>query len=374
MEKLKKTIIGIDASRSSVKQKTGTEYYSYELIRNMVKETDVDFKLYSKEKLDYVQKQENIEFKVMKFPRLWSQVRLSLEILSNPPAVLFEPAHTIPLIHGKKTVVTLHDIGFKYFPELYTPLERIYHDICMRFSVKHATRIIAISDATKDDLIKIYKADPKKIEVIYHGYDKDKYSPGNKREDKSEHIKKLGEYIFFIGRLEAKKNVKNLIKSYGILRQNPKISHKLVLAGRPGFMYEEIKETINGLPKNIRADVIELGYVDDTRVSELMRSASVFFFPSYFEGFGMPLLEAMASGIPVVASNTTSIPEIVKDAGLLSDPDDPSTFAKNISIMILDKKTRDHYIERGLDRSKEFSWEKCSRETLDLIESVAKSN
>lgn len=370
MEKMKKPIIGVDSSRSQVKQRTGTEYYSYELIRNLVRDKRFNFRLYSREKLAYLQSSENIDFKVMKFPRLWSQIRLSAEIMKNPPDVLFEPAHTIPIIHGRKTVVTLHDVGFKYYPELYTPLERIYHDIFMRYSVKHATKIIAISHATKKDLIKIYGANPEKINVIYHGFDKDKYYPLKHNEIVPTEIKKLKDYIFFIGRIEAKKNVVNLVKSFGILRQDIKIRHKLVLAGRPGYMYEEIKSEIEKLPENVRTDVIELGYVEDEKVSQLMRNASVFFFPSYFEGFGMPLLEAMASGVPIVASNVTSIPEIAGDAALMSSPDDPEIFAKNLSVLIKDAKKRAEMIKKGFDRAKEFSWEKCASQTLDVIKSV----
>ena len=373
MEDVKKPIIGVDASRSSVKQKTGTEYYSYELIKNLVKSNDHIFRLYSKEELKYIEKKTNIEFKVMRFPRLWSQIRLSAEMISNPPSVLFEPAHTIPLLHPKKTVVTLHDVGFRYFPELYTPLERYYHHIFMKFSVKHATKIIAISHATKNDLIKMYGADPKKIEVIYHGFDSEKYLPSSNLEGVSAKTKELGQYIFFIGRIEAKKNIKNMVRAYGILRENPKINHKLVLAGRGGYLYEEIKEEILNLPEKIRNDVVELGYVEDERVSELMRNASVFFFPSYFEGFGMPLVEAMASGVPVVASNTTSIPEIIQTAGLLSDPDDPKIFAQNLTKIILDKRMRENFIKLGLERARFFTWEKCAAETLSAIDSVLRN-
>ena len=361
-------VIGVDASRSSVVQKTGTEYYSYELIKNIVKNKAFNFRLYSKEKLQYISKQDNIEQKVMRFPKLWSQVRLSYEMLKNPPAVLFEPAHTIPVIHPKNTIVTLHDIGFKYFPELYTPLERYYHDFCMRYSVKHSTKIIAISQATKSDLIKTYHAQEDKIVVIYHGFDREKYHVLKREEKKSEEIEALGDYIFFIGRLEAKKNVCNLIKAYKIFREKDDTNYKLVLAGRPGYKYEEIEEEINKVPSEIRQDIIELGYVGDEKAGELMRNASIFFFPSYFEGFGMPLVEAMACGVPVVASNTTSIPEILDGSGLISDPDNPKIFADNLYKLFQKKELREDFIKKGLRRSQQFSWEKCAKQTLDVIE------
>ena len=367
----KKTVIGVDASRSNVAQRTGTEYYSYEIIQEILKVAPPNrffFRLYSKTPLEYLKKSNDVENKVMQFPRLWSQIRLSREIMQNPPSVLFEPSHTIPIIHGKKTVVTLHDVGFKYYPNLYTPLERIYHNFCMKFSVRHATKIISISEATKNDLVKIYKADPKKITVIYHGYDKNKYRQPTKSENPPADIVNLRPYIYFIGRLEAKKNIKKLVSAYGLLRKNPKINHKLVFAGRPGYQYEQIREEIAKLPEKIRKDVIELGYVEDAKTPVLMRYASIFAFPSRFEGFGMPLLEAMASGVPVVGSNTTSIPEILGGSGLVSDPDDIDKLAQNLTKVILDPKTKNGLITKGLERVKKFDWEIAALNTLRVLE------
>ncbi|MDH4358540.1 MAG: glycosyltransferase family 4 protein [Candidatus Berkelbacteria bacterium] len=367
-----KNLLGIDASRSNVAQRTGTEYYSYEIIKAIVENDDFKYRLYSRTPIEYLKVTGNIQSKVMSFPRLWSQFRLSCEILRNPPDVLFIPAHTIPLYHGRCVVTTLHDVGFRHFPELYTPLERYYHDFCMRFAVKHATRIIAISEATKKDIIKFYNAKADKIRVIYHGYTKEKYYPLKKGETASQGVEALKPFIFFIGRIEAKKNVKNLIKAYGLLRKDPLIKHKLVLAGRPGYQYEEIKSEVENLEDEIKKDVVELGYVEDDTVSELTRHASVFAFPSRFEGFGMPIIETMASGVPVVASNTSSIPEIASGAALLSDPGDIKNLSHNLFLAIKDIKTRNDLTQKGLRRASEFSWEKSARQTLEVIREAYK--
>lgn len=365
-----KMIIGIDASRSNIAQKTGTEYYSYEIILRLVLNNDNNFRLYSKTPLDYLKKKPNIENKVMRFPKLWSQIRLSWEIFNNPPDVLFEPAHTIPLLHGNKTVVTLHDVGFKYFPELYTPLERFYHNFSMTFSVKHATKIIAISQNTKKDLIKLYNANPNKITVIYHGYDKAKYKPLDSGVDVVQEIKKIGKYIYFIGRLEAKKNIVNLIKAYGILRQDDAIKHKLVLVGRPGYEFEKISDEIENLPSEIRKDVIMPGYVSDELAPMYLRAADLFVWPTYFEGFGMPVVEAMACHVPIVASNTTSTPEVLGDAGLMCAPDDFKTFSNNMKKVILDQKLRKDLVAKGQNRLHLFDWDKATKETLEVIKSA----
>jgi len=370
MENKVKTIIGIDASRSNTAQRTGTEYYSFEIIKEILKfkREGVLFRLYSKTPLDYIERDDGVENKVMSFPKLWSQIRLSFEIFRNPPSVLFVPAHTIPLYHGKKTVVTLHDVGFKYFPELYTPLERYYHNWCMKFSLKHAKEIIAISEATKEDLIKLYEADPKKITVIYHGYDKEKYFL---KKEKSEKLEKISPYIYFIGRLEAKKNITTLVKAFAILKQDEQIKHKLVLAGRPGYMYEEIKELINSLDPKIKSDIVELGYVSDEDAPMYMRNADIFAFPSNFEGFGMPLVEAMASGVPVVASDTTSIPEVVAGAGLLHNVHDPKELAEKLGILINNPQEYKKFQELGLDRASCFNWDDAAKKTLEVIERAA---
>lgn len=366
-------IVGVDASRSNVKQKTGTEYYSQEIIKNIVKIKDENiFRLYSKTPLGYLNKAENLEFKVMPFPKLWSQVRLSWELMQNAPDILFEPAHTIPIIHPKKIVTTLHDVGFRYFPELYTPLERIYHNWSMGFAVKHATKIIAISEATKKDLIKFYNADPKKITVVYHGYDKEKFSPALKSKEIPEPIKKLGDYIYFIGRLEAKKNITTLIKAYGKLREDPSIKTKLVLAGRPGYLYEEIREEIDKLSKDIQKDIIEPGYIPDEIMADYLRYAKAFAFPSKFEGFGMPLVEAMACGVPVVASNCTSIPEICGDAALLHSVEDANELAEMLKKVLTNEKTRDELIQKGFERINIFDWEKSAKETYEVIKEALK--
>ncbi|MFH1855559.1 MAG: glycosyltransferase family 1 protein [bacterium] len=369
--KIKSILVGVDASRSNVKQKTGTEYYSQEIIKHLVENKEVDFRLYSKTPLGFLKKEQNIDFKVMPFPKLWSQIRLSLELLVNKPDVLFEPAHTIPVIHGQKVVTTLHDVGFRHFPELYTPLERFYHNWSMAFAVRHATKIITISESTKKDLVKFYSADPKKIEIIYHGYDRQKFYPKKAGQKAPDEILKLGEYIYFIGRLEAKKNIVSLVKAFGVLRKNhSELKTKLVLAGRPGYLYEDIKTEIGKLDKNVQKDVIEPGYIPDEIMADYLRFAKVFAFPSKFEGFGMPLVEAMACNVPIVASNTTSIPEITGSATLLHDVEDVDQIAEYLYIALKDENIRKRLIGDGTKRLPMFDWDKAASKTLDVIKSA----
>ena len=203
-------LIGIDASRATKEIKTGTEHYSEEIIIALSKiDRSNNYILYSpvapKGKLANLPK--NFHWKIMPFTKLWSQIRLSWEFVfgKEKPDVIFEPAHTIPLIHPKNMVVTLHDLGFKYFPELYTPFERKYHNFCMDFSAKHAKNIITPSEYTKKDLIKIYKTNPEKITPIYHGYDSSLYKPLKSIEIKNLKLKIVVLISFTLGGLNAKK-------------------------------------------------------------------------------------------------------------------------------------------------------------------------
>lgn len=372
-------LIGIDASRAVKKFKTGTEYYSEQIIYHLslIDKTN-DYILYAPNMpTDEVllKLPKNFTWKIMPFPRFWSQIRLSWELKFGKPKpdVVFEPAHTIPIWHHKKTVATLHDLGFKYYPELYTPFERVYHNWCMDFSANRAKQIITPSEYTKKDLIKIYRLNPEKITVIYHGYNKKLYN--DKKSDlPTSELRHLSSepYIFFIGRIEEKKNIKGMIEAFRILRKNNQIKHKLILAGKPGYNYDDIKTQINNLPENIKKDVIELGYVPEKDVAGLIKNADIFFFPSFFEGFGLPIIEAMACGVPVVASDATSISEIAKDCALLISPEKPSEMAKALEKIILDRKLHSLYTKKGLERAKEFLWEKAAQETLSVLEKIAK--
>jgi len=355
-------LIGIDTSRTTKPKLTGTEYYSVEIIKQMLKIDSYDrFLLYSQ--LDPTPRlgkmPVNARIKLMPFPKLWTQIRLSWEMLFRRPDVLFVPAHTIPIVHPKNTVVTLHDLGFKHFPELYSPKELLYHNWSMNHGAGHAKLIITPSEFTKKDLIKTYGIDPIKIRVIWHGYDRASfvYDPNAKKKP----------YIFYIGRIEEKKNSLGMIKAYGLLRKEKSITHQLILAGAPGFGFEKIKAEIESLPPEIQKDIKILGYVSQEKYIELLQEADIFLFTTFFEGFGMPIVEAFACGTPVVTSNVTSMPEIAGDAALLVDPKKPLGIAAALSRLIHSSALKKQLIIKGRARAKLFSWEEAAEKTLAVI-------
>lgn len=358
--------IGIDASKTAKTYQTGTEVYSTEIIKALsVIDSINHYILYSPQpiqnKLPNLGK--NFEIKVLPFGKFWTQIKLTREMMRHKPDVFFVPAHTLPLSFPKKSVVTIHDLGFKHYPELYSSVDLLYHNWAANHSIKNACHILVDSEFVKRDILKFYTIDPQKISIVPLGYDKETYRP---LKNKSTKIP----YLFYIGRLEEKKNIVGMIQAYAILRKEQKIKHQFVLAGRPGFGYDRIRKTIQSLPVEIRKDVIELGYVDQETHIKYLKEASILFFASFFEGFGLPLLEAMASGVPVVASNRTSIPEITSKAALLVDPQKPFEMAAALSKVINDSGLQKALISKGLVRASMYSWEKTARLTLEVLENL----
>lgn len=362
MGKVGKMTIGLDASRATRGKKRGVEYYGEEIIKNLAK---IDKKnryiLYSGKKPEGELKNlpKNFSWKIIPIPYLWTQFGLSLEMLKNPPDLLFIPSHTLPLIHPKKTVVTIHDLGVKYYPKTYSPFDQIYQNFCLSFSIRHASKIIVPSLQTKKDILKFFKVNPEKIFVIYHGFKEDLYKPWG--------IKSKEPYIFYLGVLEERKNISGLIKAFAILRKNPQIKHKLYLAGKRGFGYQNVQQTILRQSENVRRDIIELGYLSEERAAYYMKKADLFVFPSFFEGFGLPILEAMACQVPVACSEIPVLREIAKDSALFFDPKDPKEIAKVLEKIIKDEDLKKKLIKKGQENIKRFSWEKAAKETLKVF-------
>ncbi|HLB95650.1 MAG TPA: glycosyltransferase family 1 protein [Patescibacteria group bacterium] len=359
-------LIGIDASKVAKTYQSGTEVYSTEIIRAFSRiDRENQYLLYTpkpiRDKLHNLGK--NFKVKILPFRKFWTQIRLSQEMLAAKPDILFIPAHTLPLIFPKKSVVTIHDLGFKHFPELYPPVDILYHNWAANHSLKNAHHILTDSEFVKKDLGRFYPIDPRRISVVPLGYDEQTYRPLKTKTSKKP-------YLFYVGRLEEKKNIVGMLRAYRILRKEKAIKHEFLLAGRPGFGFERIKKEIDLLPAEIKPDVIILGFVDQQKYVELLKNASILFFCSFFEGFGLPLLEAMASGIPVVASNRTSIPEVCGKAAILVDPSKPFDMAVALSKIIHNRGLEKALISKGLARASLYSWEKTARKTLAILEGL----
>ncbi|NQV13298.1 MAG: glycosyltransferase family 4 protein [Parcubacteria group bacterium] len=371
--------IGVDASRANRAAKTGTEWYSYNLILELAKiDSRNRYFLYSPDVLSgkLASLSDNFQEKVLRWPPkyLWTMLRLSWEMKWHAPDVLFVPAHIIPLISPARTVTTIMDIGFVSKPELYSSKELKYHNFGLRQAIKKATKILTISNFTKQEMVKRCGIDPERIQVIYLGFDAGIFQPKRDQARIESVLQKYkiptrDPYFLYIGRLEEKKNTPGLIKAFAEFKQSNKSKHKLVLVGSPGHNYEQVQELIK--EHKLEREVIETGWVDEEDLPVLLSASLAFVFPSFYEGFGLPLLEAMSCQTPILAARAASIPEVAGGAALLFDPYDVPDMAKKMEMIVSNETLRVDLVQRGISRVKDFSWEKCTRETLAAIEKVA---
>ncbi len=372
-------IIGIDASRANHEQKTGVEWYAYFLIREFMvhssslMEQDVEFVLYTDKPLqgELAKLPEGWSEKVLHWPlgRFWTQIRMSWEMFRNPPDVLFIPAHVFPIIHPKKTVMTVHDVAATRFPESYNWFERWYSVWSARYAVKKLWKVVVPSEFTKNELTSDFRLQTSgNISVVHHGYD-EKYRV---IEDKINIRQILDKYsiakpfVMSIGRLEHKKNTLRIVEAFEKVKsQLSTVNCQLLLIGKSGFGYSKIKSVIDN--SQFKSDIIAPGWVDEEDIPILMNAAEVFVFPSLYEGFGIPVLEALACRTPVVASRGSSLEEVGGDCALYVDPEKPEEIANAIIELMQNDKLRMKKVELGMERVKEFSWEKCAKETLDIL-------
>ena len=261
--------------------------------------------------------------------------------------------YIIPIINNCKGIVTIHDILFESHPQYFSSLFRFRSKILMRLSARRSSHVFTVSEYSKNEMINRYQIAHEGISVLYNGVDNKRFFVGN---DGVEVISKRGltskRYLLSVGRLEPRKNHVNLLKAFALTRST---GMPLVIVGQPHFGYDSIYQTITDL--NIQEKVIIINNVMDEKLPAFYRHAKVFVYPTWAEGFGMPLLEAMASGVPVISSNTTSIPEVVGDSGILVDPGDVDAIATAINDLISDKKLYSETSHRGIERAAMFRWD-----------------
>jgi glycosyltransferase involved in cell wall biosynthesis len=377
MSNISPATIGIDASRAVIAQQTGTEHYSASLLRALAELPEARERtvvLYvnlgnareAEERLQFGMP-EAWRVRAIPFPRLWTHVRLSAEMVAHRPGVLFVPSHVVPLLHPRRTVVTIHDLGYFVYPQAHTRLSRFYLRMSTWFSVRSAKRVIAISEATKRDLVKYYGMPERKIRVVYHGCDPE-FKPVRDEKALEDVAARYGvdrPYCLHVGTLQPRKNLGLLIEAWRMLRERIERPPALLLAGKRGWLYDSLFEQVSkaGLGELVRfAD-----YVEREDLPALYSGALALTFPSLYEGFGLPPLEAMSCGTPVICSNATSLPEVVGDAGILLDPTDGGAWAEAVQRLAENADERERLSQLGLAQAEQFTWERCARETWDVL-------
>ncbi|GAB4127914.1 MAG: glycosyltransferase family 1 protein [Roseiflexaceae bacterium] len=361
--------IGIDASRMAISVRTGTEHYTYELISALGQiDRQQRYMLYCNQLPQQLPPlPPTFDLCHIPFPRLWTHARFSAELVQHPPASLFVPAHVLPvvtpLLRRTRKVVTIHDLGYLHFPEAHTRNQRLLLRLTTAWSTRVADAVIAISQATKQDLITLARVPDAKIHVIGHGvsprfcpadpaamaYVRERYQIGADR------------YLLYVGTVQPRKNLVRLLEAFA--RTN--IGEQLVIVGKIGWLSGPIAKRVAelGLDQRVRF----LGYVPDADLPALLSGAVAFVFPSLYEGFGMPVLEAMACGVPVLTSQTSSLPEVAGGAALLVDPTDTGQIAQQLERLSQDADLRADLRERGLVRAAQATWQQTARTTLQVL-------
>lgn len=359
--------IAIDASRTTVQRVTGTEQYAIRLIRALLDlNTEHQLILYFRDKPspELFPQHKQVLQRVIPFPRAWTHARFAAALWRDRPDVTFVPAHTLPIYFPGRAVVTVHDLGFRYFPEAHPTRDRLYLDWTTRYSARRANIVLADSRATANDLTLFFNVARDKIRVVYPGVDAPALSQNVPSVREKYHLPER--YFLFLGTLQPRKNIAVIVQSYLRWRAaHPDNPTGLVLAGGKGWLYDD--KWAEGLP-----GVQMTGYIDEADKGALYAGALALVFPSLYEGFGFPVIEAMRWGTPVITSNTSSLPELAGHAGLLVNPLDVGEIAGAMTKIAADDDLRQRLIARGREQAAQFTWERAAGQAMMALESAVK--
>ncbi len=295
-----------------------------------------------------------------------------------------------PILYFKKSIVTIHDITPLHFPghKMKSIVRKIGFRMVFFLSVKKAARIITVSKNTKSDIIKHFKIKENKINVIYEGADSqfkvitptEIHSGVHSLECKDFSLNKINSYrlkpelqitkpfIFYPGVWRNHKNLVGLVKAFGILKNKYKLNYQLVLGGKEDPYYPEVRKTWEKL--GLKKEIIRTGFIKQEELPLFYNAAKLFIIPSFYEGFGLIGLEAMACGTPVVSSNKTSLPEVLGDAAIYFNPNNPEEMAEKMKLVLTDKKLYNELREKGFKQIRKYSWKRMGKETMMIYEKI----
>jgi glycosyltransferase involved in cell wall biosynthesis len=368
--------IGIDASRANAHERTGTEWYSYELIQALkkIQVPGLEFLLYSKKFLHDGLEQfpPGWDGKILywRTQRFWNQFRLSWELWRHPVDVFFQPTHTLPFFTPKRVVTTLHDIGFERLPKLYRPAELRYHRYSAQLAVSRANRILTVSEFSRQEIIERYKLPPERVVATPLAVDTNRYRPDISDEEKDAVLTKYRlsrPFFIYAGRIEEKKNIVNLVHAFSIFKSARGVGDpvKLLLVGLPGFGFERVKKEVAA--RKLESSVVFPGYVPEADMPALIAAAKILLLPSWYEGFGLPILQGQACGTPVIAARAASMPEVGGDAALYARPDEPEDLARAMKSLMDESSEWERRRVLGLENIRRFSWDETARLTMNVL-------
>ncbi len=360
--------IGINGNEANVKVRVGSGQYAYELLTHL-KSSD-SYRVYLESKpLDDMPK--NFSYEVFGPKKLWTLTGLQKRLIEEKtkgtlPDVFFTPGHYAPLYMPTKSVISIMDLAFEKFKEYYKKQDLYQLKYWTMTSAMGASKILTISEHSKKDICSLYAVSPDKVVVTYPGYDKDRFSP------KVKPGKFKGKYFVFLGTLQPKKNIERLVEAFSRIEDD---SIKLVIVGminegRGGWMNQSIFDKVKDLRLEDR--VIFTGYVPDNEVPGIFKGALAYVLPSLYEGFGIPPIEAMATGVPVVVSKVSSLPEICGEAAIyIENPYDIDSIKRGLDhVLKMTKTEREKRVDLGEKWVKRYNWEDTAKKTLEVLKNV----
>ena len=362
-------LIGIDGNEANTTQRVGSNIYAFELISEIVKQDHGnEYLIYLREKRA-TDLPSNWHYRVIPPKKLWTQWRLPLDLyLHKPrPDIFFTPGHYAPRFSPVPTVISILDLAFLKFPQFFKPAVLAQLKSWTSYSVKQARHIFAISEHTKQDIISAYAVNPDKITVTYPGV-----HPRFRKSDSPDQIKAImaqyhlpGQYFIFVGTRQPRKNLHKLVQA---IEQIPNAN--LVIVGKTWHQFRS--ETNPERSRRANSNIIELGFVPDEDLPPIMLGAQALILPSLYEGFGFPAAEAMAIGTPVIASNVSSLPEIVGESGILIDPKSITSITEGLhAVVSLSNQKRVQLTKSAQERSRRFTWANCANRTLEVLHVIA---
>lgn len=376
-------LIGIDGNEANIEKRVGVNVYAFELLcaiyqlQNEWKSKHrVIVYLKSHPRQDLPKENSYWKYKVISGRGLWIITKLTPNLLLDTPRpdIFFTPSHYVPPFAPMPRVCSIMDLGYLKFSEQFKKKDYWQLKYWSAWSVSVSKYIIAISNSTKQDIVRHYPFTAKKIYVTHLGYDEERFNVDVPQKDVRRIINKYSivngpkRYILYLGTLKPSKNVEGLLEAWGKI-VNKYSDFGLIIAGKKGWLYDEIFVKTKSL--NLEKKVIFTDYIDEKDKAALLVGAKVFVLPSFWEGFGIDVLSAMACGVPVIVASRGSLPEVAGSAGIFIDPYNIDSIAYGIT-KVLDMNDSEYkqLIEKGLAHVKNFSWEKTARQTLKILENA----
>jgi glycosyltransferase involved in cell wall biosynthesis len=371
--------VGVDIRVLLDKKYSGVAGFTYNLLKNIIKKDERNayyffYNSFKKFKMpDFIPEEKIISTRYPnKIFNYFLQKRLAyprLDKVIGGSDIFYSPHINFSSFSSKsKNIITIHDLSFLRYPEFFSKRKNFWHQaINIKKNIKKFNKIIAVSHNTKNDIIELLNVSPEKIEVVYPGLPEFSFSKifSGDYLEKKYNINR--EYLLYLGTIEPRKNISGLISAYNLLRENG-YDFLLVLAGAWGWKTDEIRKKWKSSP--YKDDIRFISYVDDEAKPLLYEKAKLFVYPSFYEGFGFPPLEAMSFSLPVIASNVSSLPEVLGDGALLVNPDKPQEIYLAIKNVLMDESLRQNLIKKGQARVAEFNWGKTSEEYLRIFKAL----